>query len=422
MVARINTIAFHGLDVQNVDVQVQISNGLPAFTIVGPINPDMPKRAFFLCFLVFMLLFSPIRAIAGETAKHVDYGWISKRAHVLTAMPVNNGITVFGSRLFLRFDDKFSEAHFSGPLKFEGYAQFIKPLSSQSIVVAGLDHKAGSLSSLLAKDERRNFILKMNPETLEVQKFLPLKDRVSYGLAVDTSGHIVLLSGAEHGSYTLTVFDSNLKEIRLTTFGIGGKGDVAFTSEGNYIAIGFDRTKDGRSGLPTYWAFSPELKLIEKRVLSERTKSNGNTDGLMKILSHEQETYLIYGWDDCPGCKKPDSSVLWVEKIKDDGAAWKKEYSYGRHSRVFIFSDGNPFLLEPKKDAIYQTIFNKEDGSASMVMLNRPNSPVECFPPNLYYEIVDAFQLLSGDTNVVLTSRPLDNPDAGCVTIGKVKL
>ncbi len=35
MVARINTIAFNGVDVQSVDVQVQISNGLPAFTIVG---------------------------------------------------------------------------------------------------------------------------------------------------------------------------------------------------------------------------------------------------------------------------------------------------------------------------------------------------------------------------------------------------
>lgn len=39
MVARINTVAFHGVDVQNVDVQVQISTGLPAFTIVGSIKP-----------------------------------------------------------------------------------------------------------------------------------------------------------------------------------------------------------------------------------------------------------------------------------------------------------------------------------------------------------------------------------------------
>lgn len=35
MVARINTVAFHGVDVQAVDVQVQISNGLPNFTVVG---------------------------------------------------------------------------------------------------------------------------------------------------------------------------------------------------------------------------------------------------------------------------------------------------------------------------------------------------------------------------------------------------
>ena len=35
MVAQINTVAFQGVDVLDVDVQVQISNGLPAFTIVG---------------------------------------------------------------------------------------------------------------------------------------------------------------------------------------------------------------------------------------------------------------------------------------------------------------------------------------------------------------------------------------------------
>lgn len=35
MVARINTVAFHGVDIQPVDVEVQISGGMPAFTIVG---------------------------------------------------------------------------------------------------------------------------------------------------------------------------------------------------------------------------------------------------------------------------------------------------------------------------------------------------------------------------------------------------
>lgn len=35
MVARVNTVAFQGIEVKPVDVQVQLSNGLPAFNIVG---------------------------------------------------------------------------------------------------------------------------------------------------------------------------------------------------------------------------------------------------------------------------------------------------------------------------------------------------------------------------------------------------
>ena len=35
MLARINTVTFNGLEVLNVDLQVQISSGMPAFSIVG---------------------------------------------------------------------------------------------------------------------------------------------------------------------------------------------------------------------------------------------------------------------------------------------------------------------------------------------------------------------------------------------------
>ncbi len=35
MVARVNTVAFQGIDVLDVDVQVQTTSGLPAFTVVG---------------------------------------------------------------------------------------------------------------------------------------------------------------------------------------------------------------------------------------------------------------------------------------------------------------------------------------------------------------------------------------------------
>jgi len=35
MVARINTVAFQGIDVVDIDVQVQMAAGMPAFTVVG---------------------------------------------------------------------------------------------------------------------------------------------------------------------------------------------------------------------------------------------------------------------------------------------------------------------------------------------------------------------------------------------------
>ena len=37
MVARVNTVAFQGIEVREVDVQVQMASGLPAFTTVGSI-------------------------------------------------------------------------------------------------------------------------------------------------------------------------------------------------------------------------------------------------------------------------------------------------------------------------------------------------------------------------------------------------
>ena len=53
MVAKINMSAFQGCDVQGIDVQVQISNGLRAFTIVG-------------CILFSLLFFMPISAKASD--------------------------------------------------------------------------------------------------------------------------------------------------------------------------------------------------------------------------------------------------------------------------------------------------------------------------------------------------------------------
>jgi magnesium chelatase family protein len=41
MVQRVSTVAFEGIEARSVDVQVQVAPGLPAFAIVGSINPDL---------------------------------------------------------------------------------------------------------------------------------------------------------------------------------------------------------------------------------------------------------------------------------------------------------------------------------------------------------------------------------------------
>jgi magnesium chelatase family protein len=38
MVSRVNIVAFQGIDILDIDVQVQMASGLPAFTNVGPIK------------------------------------------------------------------------------------------------------------------------------------------------------------------------------------------------------------------------------------------------------------------------------------------------------------------------------------------------------------------------------------------------
>jgi len=45
MVARITTVAFQGFEVLDVDVQVQMSPGLPAFTVVGLPDKAVAKPA-----------------------------------------------------------------------------------------------------------------------------------------------------------------------------------------------------------------------------------------------------------------------------------------------------------------------------------------------------------------------------------------
>jgi magnesium chelatase family protein len=45
MVQRVATVAFEGIEVRPVDVQVQVAPGMPAFAIVGLPTRRFPRRA-----------------------------------------------------------------------------------------------------------------------------------------------------------------------------------------------------------------------------------------------------------------------------------------------------------------------------------------------------------------------------------------
>jgi magnesium chelatase family protein len=45
MVQRVSTVAFEGIEVRPVDVQVQVAPGMPAFTIVGLPDKAVSERA-----------------------------------------------------------------------------------------------------------------------------------------------------------------------------------------------------------------------------------------------------------------------------------------------------------------------------------------------------------------------------------------
>ena len=66
MVARVRTVAFHGVEVIDVETQVTIASGLPAFTVVG--LPDKAARERVRAALAVLGLAPPPRRITVNLA------------------------------------------------------------------------------------------------------------------------------------------------------------------------------------------------------------------------------------------------------------------------------------------------------------------------------------------------------------------
>ncbi len=367
--------------------------------------------------LAFLLVFlMPSYVHGNEFSEQITYIHSDKKSQARTAAIVDDGILVFGPRQYLKFNGKFESAHFTGPLKLDGVAQYVRSDKDGNLIIAGLNRKA---FDLLSKDNRQNIIARMNPNKLasSVLKFRELNDRVSYGLEINNSSQPVLLSGGG-GHYTLSVFSNSLDNIRKSTqFGNGQSGSLAITDQGNYIVLGFDLSEDSNDVAATFWEFSPELELLSTETLG-RFKKRSQGSAVMSVLTYKDNVYLAYGWDQS-GVKEENPDEVWLKKIKGS-PAWQEEQKlpYYVGMRFFTEADGTPYVLYPRVDNIHKVVFDFKEGRSKRIILNRPLEPVQCFPPNWKYGIVDVLIDPQGNTKIVINGNPLNHPEAGCVTIG----
>ena len=177
--------------------------------------------------------------------------------------------------------------------------------------------------------------------------------------------------GRSFGQYTLTVFDKDLNILRSVQFGASaGRGSLAITSKGNYAVAGYDGKAKAREVIPAYWEYSPKLELLSKQNLSDKAKHIGNGEDVMRVLTHGDDLYVAYGWQQ----RFKGSDSIYLTKLKGSSGTWEhpQEIPFDVSARFFMSADGNPYALEVEKDAIHQTIFRKEDSKSSMVLIDRP--------------------------------------------------
>ncbi len=366
----------------------------------------------FLYALIFVTFSSSFCFAADKANLKYTYTEVGTKAG--PSIMLNDSLWVFGPERYMAFNQKFSVAHISGPHEIDGYAQYIRKLPDNTLIIAGLNYKG---FDLLGKDTRQGIILKWNPKKLSspIEKFVEL-GKGSLGLEINAQGQPVLLSIKD--GYTLTIFSASLNKLESASFGAGGGASFVITSENNYAVIGFDRNENSNGLIPTYWEYSPDLKLITKKYLSSDTKTSGNGFIVTDILSYKDSLYLIYGWDRS-GIKKENPDEVTIKRMQNGTDMWEQKIPYHHNTIFYVSDDGALNALYGKVDNIEQFSFQASDGKKATKVLTRPTMPVQCFPPDWKYDLVE---VLSVDQKKLLVIRgdPLNHPLAGCTTIAEI--
>lgn len=362
-------------------------------------------------------------AMAEDAIKYI---YTSKHSPAISAIQHEGSFLVIGPQTYMVFNQNIAVsdgyagplgAKFSGPFSLKGYAQHTRKIADGNLVIAGVNYDR----SFSFDDQRQNFIALVSSKEFKVLKEKNFDERVSLGLKVLEDGRFVMLSQGSGGYFKLIIFNEKLKILNDVQFGGGAttfSGSLEITPEGNYSVLGFESVGYNEVS-PVYWEFSPELKQVEKKILTQSSKKRGNGIDVLELIKSKGTLYAAYGWK-TGNMKDEAPDDVHLTKVKG-ALAWEKDalmpYKVGMR---FFNSKAGPYVLYPRADYLEKITFSPETGKRTVKKLNRPIDPVECFPPEKKYDIIDIIQAESGSDFIVLSNTPLDNHNAGCVTIGEL--
>lgn len=371
-----------------------------------------------LCgFLVlFVLLFSS-SSFAADKILPVDYTRYDMSSTSSAAILLSDRIVTFGPIYTLDFTPRFSSAQFKRPPDFKGYVWKALQNNDGDVVVVGTHYDGPSITG---DDTRQAFIARLDQRTLKVKWREDFKDRVSLDLERTQGGGFVVLTSTR-GHYKITLFGPTLKNLGKHEFSASGQlGDLAVKPDGNIVVVGYVWNEERKKEQVAYWEFSSDLKPLKHQVFDKYQKERSNQSAVVRVFSSGEDIYLVNGTSQFK--KGGPEGTIWVENL-NSSAMWKTPasvpYAYTQH---WYLDDEGLSVLSLRPDYIERTTFNSATGATTRALLTRPSEPVQCFPPRRTMSIADVLTDPQGQTLMVISSRPLDHPHAGCTAIGKLPL
>lgn len=377
---------------------------------------------------LFVFICALSAPIVGQAAENLplDYVYADREERARLATIIKDDLVVTGSRYNYFFNQERTlprcrgctkpyGPYSAGGMPLEGYAFSMLQRPDGKFVVVGVEYK--SRYELLSKDSRQGFsalVEKLKGHNNDIQKFEYGRIAVKVILA---EGNQTLTLFQADGSNMIALMDSQHFVRKKVKFGSGAKVDMARHANGDISVLGFEASAANKE-VPVYWRFSSDLKELEKISLKLPFKSRNSTDAVVKIAVSGEDVYILYGIPDGVKDKRPDGMVF---RTLEDGK-FKKTMTYNSDAVLTLTPAGAPIVAAVIEGRPRVIRYNAAKNDSTVLNFPPPTDPVVCFVEKGRIRMVDVVFDAQGRANIVLGSKPLNHPAAGCLAIGITKL